>query len=46
LYYDANIAFGILVNINQDCGTGAPEPGILPGTGGQIKIRSRRRSSV
>ena len=33
----ANIAFRILVKIIQDYGAGAPELGILPGAGTQIK---------
>jgi len=37
LYYDANIAFRILVKIIQGCGTGALDLGIFPGAGAQIK---------
>jgi len=37
LYYDANITFRILVKIIQAYGTGAPEQGILPVAGAQIK---------
>jgi len=37
LYYDANITFRILAKIIQGSGAGAPELGILPGAGSQIK---------
>jgi len=37
LYYDANNAFRMLVKIIQPYGVGAPELGILPGAGAQIK---------
>ena len=37
MYHDANIMFGILVKIIQAYGVGAPELGILPGAGAQIK---------
>jgi len=37
LYYDVKITFRILVKIIQADGVGAPELGILPGAGAQIK---------
>jgi len=37
LYCDANITFRILVTIIQAYGIGAPELGILPEAGAQIK---------
>jgi len=37
LYYDANVTFRILVKIIQVYGVGAPELGISPGAGAQIK---------
>jgi len=37
LYFDANITFRILVKIIQDYWAGAPELGIFPGAGTQIK---------
>ena len=40
LYYDANITFRILAKIIQGYGAAAPELGILPGAGAQIKNRN------
>jgi len=37
LYYDANITFSILMKIIQGYGAAAPELGILPVGGAQIK---------
>jgi len=37
LYFDANITFRILVEIIQGYGDAAPELGIFPGAGAQIK---------
>jgi len=37
MYYDADITFRILAKIIQAYGVGAPELGILPGAGAQIK---------